>query len=128
MPGITILFGALLCSLPLVTLVLESMQFKSLTIFIPMVIGLPLIVFGAMASIAPHLRKHAMHGAVLFGLVGALAALGRGIPQLIKLARGAEVDTLPMVMVWTMAILCTIYVVLCVRSFIQARRNRTASK
>lgn len=123
MSKITMLFGALLCGVSLLGLLIAG-KVASVTIFIPMFVGVPLFLLGLFSELKPTLRKHLMHVAVTLGLLGALAALGRGIPQLIKMAGGAEVDPLPLASVWTMILLCSTYVVLCVQSFIQARRAR----
>ena len=123
MSKITMLFGALLCGVSLLGLLITG-KVASVTIFIPMFVGVPLFLLGLFSELKPTLRKHLMHVAVTLGLLGALAALGRGIPQLIKMAGGAEVDPLPLASVWTMILLCSTYVVLCVQSFIQARRAR----
>jgi hypothetical protein len=123
MSKITMLFGALLCGVSLLGLLIAG-KVSSPTIFIPMFVGVPLFLLGLFSELKPTLRKHLMHVAVTLGLLGALAALGRGIPQLIKMAGGAEVDPLPLASVWTMILLCSTYVVLCVQSFIQARRAR----
>jgi len=121
---------------------------KSITALIPAFVGLPLAGLGALA-LKDNLRKHAMHAAVLLGLLGCLAAGGRAIPGVIKLASSAvtsedasEEETSSqtqskdseaqakhkLVTAVTsqglMALVCGIFVVLCVLSFIQARRNR----
>ena len=123
MSKITMLFGALLCGVSLLAVLIAG-KVGSVTIFIPMFVGLPLFILGLFSELKPTLRMHLMHAAVTLGLLGAVAALGRGIPQLIKLARGGEVDPLPLASVWTMILLCSTYVVLCIQSFIQARRAR----
>jgi succinate-acetate transporter protein len=122
----TMLFGALLCGISLLVLFLQG-EVASVSIFIPMFVGLPLLVLGALSEWLPGQRKHFMHGAVTLGLLGALAAMGRGVPQLVKLAQGEDVKTLPLASVWTMIFLCSTFVVLCVRSFIEARRAREAA-
>ncbi len=65
-----------------------------------------------------------MHAAVTIGLLGGLIALFQGISQLLKVAKGIEVNTLAAGMVWTMAVLCLAFVGLCVQSFIAARKAR----
>ncbi|MFZ4469396.1 MAG: hypothetical protein ACOYOZ_09070, partial [Pirellula sp.] len=62
------------------------------SIFIPMAVGLPLLILGFLSSTKPHLRKHLMHAAVALGLLGALAALVPSLMQLGKLAQGEAVD------------------------------------
>ncbi len=71
---------------------------------------------------------HAMHVAVLLGLVGAVAALGRMAMKLSTLIPSLISDDptihRPVRSTFLMALVCIVYVALCVRSFIQARRRR----
>jgi len=95
----------------------------SMTALIPAFFGLPIALFGALA-LKEKLRKHAMHGAVLLGLLGFVGALMRPVKKLfgeeafeLNLATGSQL---------VMAAICLIFVVLCVRSFIAARKSREA--
>jgi hypothetical protein len=73
-------------------------------------------------------RKHAMHVAAMVGL---LAVGGDGF-QLIKTINNTttapEVRNLKIMSMGATLVLCVVFMVLCVRSFIQARRNRVAGK
>lgn len=122
----TMLFGALLCGISILVLLLQG-EVASFSIFIPMFVGVPLLILGALSEFMPAQRKHFMHVAVTLALLGALAAIGRGVPQLVNLAKGEDVKTLPLASVWTMIFLCSTFVALCVRSFIAARRAREAA-
>ena len=124
MPNITIIFGLLLCALSVVTLVLTGGKVGSVSIFIPCFVGVPLLLLGILAAARPNARKHAMHAAAAFGLLGGLAALGRGTPQALKILRGEEVDLLPVSMVWAMTLICITFVLVCIESFISARKAR----
>jgi hypothetical protein len=124
MPKITVVFGLLLCALPVITLVMTGGKVGSVSIFIPCFVGVPLFLLGLFAVARPSARKHAMHAAAGLALLGGLAALGRGIPQAIKIVRGEDVDVLPVSMVWAMVLICTTFVFVCVESFISARRAR----
>lgn len=95
---------------------------SSWTALIPSIIGLLLAIFGVV-GLKEHLRMHAMHGAVLVALLGALGSLGRLIPSLVK----GSGHHLAQVSQGLTAVLCSIFVFLCVRSFIAARRAREAS-
>ncbi|MEI8212112.1 MAG: hypothetical protein WCI02_08180 [Planctomycetota bacterium] len=132
MPKLTVVFGLVLCAISVLIAVyllgFGGGEIKSPTIFIPCAIGIPLILLGILAMIRPGLRKHVMHAAVTVGLLGALAALGRGIPQLIRVFRGETVDWLPVSTVWAMAIVCVTFVLVCVESFIAAGKARRASE
>lgn len=99
-------------------------EMASLTALIPAFFGLPLIVCGVLA-LNENRRKHAMHAAAVIGLLGFLAPLGRLIPTMI---RGTfELNTATQGMLAMMA-LCLVFVVLCVKSFIDARIARKAKE
>ena len=97
---------------------------RSITALIPTFTGGLLLVFGVIA-INEKWRMHAMHGAVLIGLLGFLAAGGRGASGMIKLmSADADVNGRSLFFVCAMAVLCGIFVALCVRSFVSARRRQ----
>jgi hypothetical protein len=123
MPKITIIFGLLLCGLSAIVLILKS-EFSFGTWLIPTFFGLPLVVLGILAAKSDSARKHYMHAAVSIGFLGGLLALFQGISQLVKLARGVEINSLAAGMVWAMTVLCFAFVGLCVQSFIAARKAR----
>jgi hypothetical protein len=91
----------------------------SVTALIPAAFGAVLLVCALVAR-GESARKHAMHAAVAVGLIGALAALGRGVPA--ALAGGADRPAVMSQLV--MGVLLLIYVGLGVQSFIAARRAR----
>lgn len=124
MPKIAIIVGLLLTVLGAAGYVVGMMDQKaSWTALIPAFAGVPILFCGVMAR-NPECRKHAMHGAVLFGLLGFLAPLGRLVPQMIK---GSAPRGVALVSMLAMIALCGVFVVLCVRSFIEARRERQIS-
>ena len=94
----------------------------SWTAFIPSLFGLPILAFGLVAR-KESARKHAMHAAVLFGLLGFLGAVGRGFPQWRMMAQGSELPV-PMAALelLLMTIICGAFVVMCIVSFVKARR------
>lgn len=95
----------------------------SVTALIPAIFGVVLAALGALAR-NEAMRKHAMHGAVLVGLLGFLGS-ARGLLQLPALMSGGEVARPTAVAAQSvMAILMLLFVVLCVRSFIAARAAR----
>lgn len=118
----TILFGALLTLLGLITYFgAESLgaSKRSVTALIPAFVGVPLAILGVVAQ-RPGARKHAMHAAAALALLGFLASAGRFI------AVGAAPTSVGPAALLIMAILCGVFVGLCVRSFIAARRAREA--
>ena len=118
MPVTAIAFGIILILQGIVTYFMSESH--SPTAFIPSVFGALLVICGAIGQ-KPNLRKHAMHGAAMVGLLGVLGGLGRG---LMVLAKKGEIN-LAIASMLILGTLSLIFVVLCVRSFIAARRART---
>lgn len=117
MPGMAILFGIILILQGIITYVISEVDNRSFTALIPAIFGALLTICGAIGR-KPDLRKHAMHAAAAVALIGALGGFGRAIPAL---ASGGEFG-MAIGSQLAMGILCTIFVILCVRSFIAARR------
>ena len=98
---------------------------ESLTALIPAFFGLPLGLLGLIA-LKEHMRKHAMHAAALIALLGLVGSLFRIVKKLI-VGEELEVST-AVTMQLVVAALCAVFVVLCIRSFIQARRAGDAPR
>jgi sugar phosphate permease len=98
---------------------------KSPTQFIPMMLGIPVLFCGVVA-LNPHRRRHAMHVASAIGLLGAIAGAARAMYCLLELASGNEIDRYGFKIIGAMSVICTIFVMICVVSFIQARRRKAA--
>ncbi|HWB54765.1 MAG TPA: hypothetical protein VG722_11255, partial [Tepidisphaeraceae bacterium] len=128
MAGFSIFFGLLLTSLGLITYFGAIAGWfaakASPTALIPAGAGVLLILLGAMA-LRPAMRKHAMHTAAMIALLGVIAPLGRLISVAVE---HKLVVSTASVSQGIMALLCAIFLVLCIRSFIAARRNRVASQ
>ncbi|MCI0378399.1 MAG: hypothetical protein L0215_12390 [Gemmataceae bacterium] len=92
---------------------------KSLTALFPAFFGIALFVLG-IVGLNSNARKHAMHLAALLGLVGG------GVPayRVVKsLGEGSDWD----LKIWGqigMAVLCGLFLIMCIRSFLAARRAR----
>jgi len=95
---------------------------KSLTALIPGAFGLLFVILGALAArnIA---RKHVMHAAAMIGLIGFALPAWRAIKAL---SSGGEFSP-AVIEQLGMAATCLLFVGLCVKSFIDARRNRAAA-
>jgi drug/metabolite transporter (DMT)-like permease len=93
----------------------------SLTALIPAVFGIVLAILGYLAKSKENLRMHIMHAAVLIGLLGFLIPAWRVLSKFNQLELSAAV-----VSQVSMALVCLVFVILCIKSFIDARRNRTA--
>ena len=90
------------------------------TALIPAAFGLLLVIFGALARDEKR-RKMAMHIAVTVGL---LAFLGDVITML---SRGLIEKPAALIAQSVMAVLMAVYVGMCVKSFIDARRRRAGA-
>jgi uncharacterized membrane protein len=126
MPGLAILFGSLLTLLGLITYFAAVFGWiaarPSPTALIPAVAGVLLIFLGAL-SFRPGMRKHMMHVAAMIALLGVLATVGRLISTTIRGGISASPAVISQLL---MAILCAIFLGLCIRSFVMARRQRTS--
>ena len=118
MASATIVFGLLLTLLGVGGYFATGTS--SVTALIPTLFGLLLLVLGFIAR-SEQTRKHAMHAAAAVGLIGLVVAVGSLLmtpPELRPaLAVYAQI---------AMALLTGIFVALCVRSFLEARRARAA--
>lgn len=117
MAPIAMTFGALLIVLGGV--LFGMAETKSVTALIPAFFGIVLIALGLVARRGDKARMHAMHGAALVGIIGFVFPLVRALP--------AALDgnmTLPVVGQLIMSGLCGVFVILCVKSFIDARKAR----
>jgi hypothetical protein len=98
---------------------------SSLTALIPAVFGAILALLGFMARDEAK-RKVAMHIAVLIGLIGFLGSVP-GLMKLPALLGGQEVARPAAVISQSiMGVLTAVFVALCVKSFIDARKGRQA--
>lgn len=92
------------------------------TALIPAFIGGAVVICGAL-SFLPGLRKHVMHSAAALGVLG---FLGGFAPVIRQAANGKDLNlTAPAAMCGlAMSAVCAIFVGLCVKSFIDARKAR----
>jgi hypothetical protein len=123
MAKVTLVFAALLIALGLVGFL--GTGSAHYTALIPAWFGLALALFGFLA-ISPNesRRKLFMHFNVTIGLLGFLGATieaCRG--YMTAISAGVAPDQIALASKLTMAVLMLIYVILCVRSFISARRS-----
>jgi hypothetical protein len=121
-PTITIALGVVLIILGLAGYALTGAV--SLTALIPAAFGLVIALSGVMAR-DERKRKHAMHAAVAVALLGFLGSI-RGVLQIGALFDGTAARPAAVVSQTIMAVLTLGYIVMAVRSFVQARANRRA--
>ena len=123
MERFAILFGVLLCALGLLgyfsPTALGAAEKQSPTALIPAGVGVLLLICGMIASAVPTARKHAMHLAAAIALLGAIG----GFMPIRK--NGLDLEKASVVSAVIMISLCTIFVLLCVRSFVRARAARS---
>jgi hypothetical protein len=126
MAKVTLVFAVLLIALGLVSFV--STGSEHYTALIPVVFGLIFAVFGGLSlSSNPSRRKLFMHINVTVAMLGAIAT-GVEIVRSIFHARAAGTipDPIAINAKFALAFLLLLYTLLCVRSFIAARRGRRA--
>jgi hypothetical protein len=96
------------------------------TALIPAYFGLALVIAGALAITENAKRRMLwMHIAVTVGLLGFLGAGSQAVMEVVK-AHGTSLTDTARIAVGdqtAMAAICLVYVLLCVRSFIAARRS-----
>ena len=128
MAKITIVFGILLIITGGVAFALVRHEPHAIHALIPAILGLLLAIFGALANTPdPKKRMLHMHIAVTIGLLGVLGT-APGFIKVAMMMAGHAVSGADAAKVQTIAgTLCLIFVLLCVRSFINARRSRTAA-
>ncbi|HMP78277.1 MAG TPA: hypothetical protein PKD54_02385, partial [Pirellulaceae bacterium] len=86
--------------------------------------GIPLMLCGMWVVLQPAARKHAMHAAAGIAALGTLLAGSRAVMSIGKLwSDDPNVNRRAALFVILMTLICAVYVVLSVRSFIQARRR-----
>ena len=125
MGPVTILFGVLMILLGFGGYLLTGRQ--SWTALIPAIVGAVFVLLGALAR-NDRLRKHVMHAAAALALLGFLGMI-RAIVAFIRWKTGGPEPARPAAVVSQsiLGVLLLVFVVLCVRSFIAARRNRGAA-
>ncbi len=96
---------------------------SSPTALIPAVFGLILAILGFVGNAKENLRKHLMHGAVIIGLLGFLGTASSFL-KVASVFNGTAERPAAVVAQFATAIVCLIFVILCVKSFIDARKQR----
>lgn len=122
MPLVSIIFGGLLIGLGLWGWGATGWDPHKFTAAIPAIFGAVLVILGGLGMIE-RMLKHAMHAAALLGLVGCALAAWRFIPKAIE---KFDLEDHATRATGGMMVLCGVFVVCCIVSFIQARRRRAA--
>ena len=120
MPRITIFLGIVLTVAGIGGWLGSGME--SWTALIPSIFGIIFIIIGWQAN-NEKLRKHLIHGALILALLGIIGSVG-GVRPFIEYLGGEEIERpLAAGMQSLMTLLCAGYVILGIKSFIDARRN-----
>lgn len=123
MPQITVWFGVVLILLGVVGYVATGMV--SVTALIPSFFGIVFVILGRLGS-KENLRKHMMHVAAVLALLAVAGSFG-GVLKLFTMLGGGDVARpAATISQAVMAVLSLGFVILCVKSFIDARRGRAA--
>jgi uncharacterized membrane protein len=121
MPRVAMLFGVIFIILGLVAYF--GISSESITALIPAFLGLPMLILGWVAQNEKYL-KHAMHGAAVLALLGFGGTVG-GLIKFFRMIGGEQFERSSAITVQAiMALLCLIFLIFAVRSFIDARRNK----
>lgn len=124
MPGISIATGVLLIAYGVYSFSIAEV--KSPTALIPAYFGVGFLICGLIA-LKEKLLKHAMHAAAMLGVLGFIGGAIMGFPKLPKLISGEILDPKDINKARSqniLALVCLIFVILCINSFIQARARR----
>ena len=89
------------------------------TALIPAAFGVLFVILGVVSQAKEDLRKHLMHAAAMLGLIGFLIPAVRLLMKIGELTMNAA-----FLSQLAMAAICLIFVILAVKSFIDARRAR----
>lgn len=119
MPAIGIFCGVFLILIGIIGYVYGAMDGRpSITALIPAFFGIVLAILGVVANSKPDLRKHLMHGALLVALLGFIIPIARVLSKLSTISLSPAV-----ISQLAMALICLIFLVLGIKSFIDARRS-----
>ena len=124
MPSTSIAFGTILILIGILGAVAGQLNGRySNTALIPAAFGVLMAACGFIAWKMPNLRKHLMHGALLVALLGVIGTLfSPGIRNF--LTTGHVGDSTSFVAQVSMGAVCVLFLILGIKSFIDARRNR----
>jgi fucose 4-O-acetylase-like acetyltransferase len=90
------------------------------TALIPAAFGILFIVFGYLAR-KESMRRHAMHGAALLSLLGIIGSFKGTVAAVTMLGGGVVERPQAAIAQAVMAVTCFIFLVLAIRSFVNAR-------
>jgi len=116
MSKVSIVFGILLSALGLYGYF--GMGRVSITALIPLFIGVPVIILGLLAFNEKRI-KDSMHAASVLVLLGLIGSVYRFLQKIII----GNLDDSSLILI-IMSVLCIIFLILAINSFIKARKTR----
>jgi cytochrome bd-type quinol oxidase subunit 2 len=122
--ALTLAIGSLLTATGVIAWFVTSMS--SITALIPAFVGVLLLVTWLIARRGEGARRHAMHAAMVVALLGALGSL-MNVAKIGSLIDGTAERPAAIVVSLIMFVALVVYLVLGIRSFVQARKARTAT-
>lgn len=124
MPRTAIIFGGLLILLGVAGYAIGLLgDYASWTSLIPAFPGVLILLAGFVGMQGESVRKHAMHFAAVIALLGALATTG----GFMRAINPETFNIVSFLSVLGMLVLCAGFLVLCIKSFIAARKAREAT-
>jgi len=122
MTKLSITFGIVLILLGLISYF--GISSESITALIPAFLGAPLLVLGWI-GLSEKYRKHSMHSAAVLMLIGFAGTIS-GLIKFFRMIGGETFERPSAITIQAiMAVLCLIFLVLAVKSFIDARRKKS---
>jgi hypothetical protein len=128
MPRVAIVYGVVMILLGVVSYGIVAAGWMpghaSRTAFIPTAVGIIFVVLGALSASKAHLRKHLMHAGAALALLSALAGFDRAFTSLRKAEFViSDKNVVGLGATLGMGLLSALFVLLCVKSFRDARRK-----
>lgn len=122
MAKLSITFGIILIVLGLISYF--GISSESITALIPAFLGIPLLILGWI-GLSEKYRKHSMHGAAVLMLIG-FAGTVSGLIKFFRMIGGETFERPSAITIQAiMAVICLIFLVLAIKSFIDARRKKS---
>lgn len=126
MTKLSITTGIILIALGILSYILTGAA--SATALIPTFFGIVFAGLGFLGNKSENMKKHAMHAALLLAILGLAGSFG-GLTSMMG-AIGGEMPERPAAAIGQaiMAVVCIVYLVAGVKSFIDARKNKEVIK
>ena len=121
MAKLSIVYGVIFILMGLISYF--GISSESVTALIPAFLGVPILLLGWVALNEKYL-KHSMHASAVLMLLGFAGTVG-GLIKFFRMLGGEEFERSSAITVQAiMAILCLVFLILAVKSFVDARRKK----